>query len=407
VGLSEEVAVRISGSNGEDLAPNSTLRQLQFDPVALGALSTQTLSLRNATSLDLHYRWDLRPLEARVAVGAIAPPPPSSQPLLLMGHHKDTNQQAMGVSDASVASTTTSSSSSSSSSSSGGKSGGALSLDGSITLGEGALDGFSISPRRGVLRAKSDTLFDVLCSPSVAVPIGVQAVLVFEQVPAFAVPSIKQPQLLEHLSAHGHGQRLRCRAWFESVCAAVTAARAGSGDAAAAADAPGVLVVSETPTNNSGSSKPTPLSSQSAAVSALGAPELRAALATLELGPSLHRPVRDLLERLEANAQSPYPNGGAAGATTSGSGGGSRGGGGAASPKSRRGTPGKSARPGSRSGAGAGGAGGGTNGYGKEWGLDGLVDVDEFMHGACSDALADAIENQMPRIPYVSIQQVF
>lgn len=319
-GRSEAVVVRVSGANGATLAPGTALRHLHFDPLALGAAATQAMSLRNATSLDLHYRWDLRPADASVTVGALAPPPPPS--LLRL-----TGADPAGAMDASR-------------SSSGSRAGGSGGTPGSnlAALSDEVFEGFRVSPRCGVLRARSDTPFAVVCAPGLPQPFGVHAVLVLERVPAPAVPSPQQPQLLAQLQSNGHGPRLRCRAWFDQVCAAA---------AAAAPASPGdeVKEVQE--------------------VNKVGALELETALAALQLPPHLSRPVRDLLKKLTANA--------AAGGTL------------------------PPAGAGRKPGAPAGGAG---------WGLDGRLGVEEFMGGACPDALAEAIEDRMARVPFATIQQV-
>mmetsp|Transcript_28938 Transcript_28938/g.67308 ORF Transcript_28938/g.67308 Transcript_28938/m.67308 type:complete len:2187 (+) Transcript_28938:98-6658(+) len=161
-GRSECVDLSISSVNGGDCGPVNQPRQLQFDSLAIGDSGGQTMTLTNMTSIDLNYRWDLRPAHTEVEIGKALPP---------------TNQDR----------------------------------------DDEPLEGFNILPRHGVMRAQEDFVMDVTYAPIAQLPTGTTAVLVIEGVPPPSVPSDDQEDMLSALARDGHGEWLRMQSWFRQL----------------------------------------------------------------------------------------------------------------------------------------------------------------------------------------------
>jgi len=205
-GTSENVQLRVAEANGGALELDTTLRQLLFEPLALGAVSRQSVALANSTSLDLRFRWDFRPDEARVVVGA-------HPPLVLSDEQKAASRAAMSAKPSGAGCKAVGGSGGGGG---GGGSGGTV-VDAAGGMHE-AFQGFNVSPRFGVVKARSTQAFAFGFSPDAPSPVGCQAVLVVEGVPPPSVPSADQATQLGHLHNYGHGRMLRLQSWFRSIC---------------------------------------------------------------------------------------------------------------------------------------------------------------------------------------------
>ena len=74
IGRSEDVTLTVSNVNGGATTPEYQPRQLQFKSLPVGASDRQSMVLSNMTSIDLSYRWDLRPTASEVKIGTTIPP---------------------------------------------------------------------------------------------------------------------------------------------------------------------------------------------------------------------------------------------------------------------------------------------------------------------------------------------